>query len=112
VRWVWSTLWSSQDFGPLPNRVKTAGFRLRGRQKRPAPRRSSYGRRAYEQTDVLVGRSSVSKLLTPLAVDDRLPWKLDREGQPLWLVVVELLSPTSYLVQYPDGKTEILVDSE
>ncbi len=65
-----------------------------------------------EQTKFLVGRSNVSKLVAPLAVGDRLPWKLDREGQPLWLVVVEVLSPTSYLVQYPDGKTEILVDSE
>lgn len=56
--------------------------------------------------------SHVSKLLAPLAVGDRLPWKLDREGRPRWLVVVEVISATSYLVQYPDGKTEILVDSE
>jgi hypothetical protein len=54
----------------------------------------------------------MSKLLASLAVGDRLPWRLDREGRPLWLVVVEVISATSYLVQYPDGKTEILVDSE
>ena len=56
--------------------------------------------------------SRVSKLLAPLAVGDRLPWKLDREGRPQWLVVVDVLSATSYLVQYPDGTTEVLVDSE
>jgi hypothetical protein len=59
-----------------------------------------------------MGCSHVSKLLAPLAVGDRLPWRLDREGRPLWLVVVEVIGATSYLVQYPDGKTEILVDSE
>jgi hypothetical protein len=56
--------------------------------------------------------SHVSKLLAPLAIGDRLPWKLDREGRPRWLVVVDVISATSYLVQDPDGKTEILVDSE
>ena len=54
----------------------------------------------------------MSKLLAPLAVGDQLPWKLDRDGQPQWLVVVEVINSTSYLVRYPDGKTEILVDSE
>jgi hypothetical protein len=39
-------------------------------------------------------------------------WKLDRDGLPQWLIVVEVIDPTSYLVRYPDGKTEILVDSE
>ena len=34
------------------------------------------------------------------------------DGEPQWLVVVEVIKPTSYLVRYPDGKTEILVDSE
>ncbi len=56
--------------------------------------------------------SHASKPLAPLAVGDRLPWKLDREGRPRWLVVIDVISATSYLVQYPDGKTEILVDSE
>ena len=56
--------------------------------------------------------SHVSKQLAPLAVGDRLPWKLDREGRPQWLVVVDVISATSYVVHYPDGKTEMLVDSE
>jgi hypothetical protein len=56
--------------------------------------------------------SHESKLLAPLAIGDRLPWKLDREGRPRWLVVVDVISATSYLVEYPDGTTEILVDSE
>jgi hypothetical protein len=59
-----------------------------------------------------MGCSHVSKLLAPLAVGDQLPWKLDRDGQPQWLIVVEVINSTSYLVRYPDGKTEILVDSE
>ena len=55
---------------------------------------------------------SKSSLLAPLAVGDRLPWKLDHEGEPQWLVVVDVLSSTSYLVRYPDGSTETFVDSE
>jgi hypothetical protein len=74
--------------------------------------RSSYGRPAMNRENSLSDGSHVSKLLAPLAVGDRLPWKLDREGRPQWLVVVDVLSATSYLVRYPDGKTEILVDSE
>jgi hypothetical protein len=67
---------------------------------------------AHEQVERRNGRSRVSKLLAPLAVGDRLPCKLDRDGQPQWLIVVEVIDPTSYLVRYPDGKTEILVDLE
>ena len=67
---------------------------------------------AYERMERRIGWSRVSKLLAPLVVGDRLPWKLDRDGQPRWLIVVEVIDPTSYLVRYPDGKTEILVDSE
>jgi len=54
----------------------------------------------------------MSKLLAPLAVCDQLPWKLDRDGRPQWLIVVEVINSTSNRVRYPDGKTEILVDSE
>ena len=43
---------------------------------------------------------------------DRLPWKLDHDGKPQSLVVVDVLTSTSYLVRYPNGSTEILVDSE
>jgi hypothetical protein len=56
--------------------------------------------------------NATSSLLPPLAVGDRLPLKLDREGEPQWLVVVDVLSSTSYLVRYPDGSIETLVDSE
>jgi hypothetical protein len=66
----------------------------------------------YDRRNPFVGWLAVSKLLVPLAVGDRLPWKLDRDGEPQWLVVAQVISPTSYLVRYPDGKTEILVDSE
>jgi hypothetical protein len=53
-----------------------------------------------------------SGLLAHLSVGDRLPWKPDHDGEPQWLVVVGVLSPTSYLVRYPDDSTETLVDSE
>ena len=55
---------------------------------------------------------SVTSLLAKLEVGDCLPWKLGDDGEPLWLIVAEVLSPTSYLVRYPDGTTEILIDSE
>ena len=54
----------------------------------------------------------MTSLLAKLEVGDRLPWKLGDDGEPLWLIVAEVLSPTSYLVRYPDGTTEILIDSE
>ena len=55
---------------------------------------------------------SKSRLLAPLTVGDRLPWKLDHEGEPQWLFVVDVLSPTSYVVRYPDDSFGALVDSE
>jgi hypothetical protein len=51
-------------------------------------------------------------LLAPLHVGDRLPWKLDRRGEPQWVTVIEVVSDVSYLVRYPDGVTQLLVDSE
>lgn len=51
-------------------------------------------------------------LLAPLEVGDRLPWKLERDGEPQWLTVIDIASDTSYIVRYPDGATELLVDSE
>jgi hypothetical protein len=52
-------------------------------------------------------RSSIpdsnSSLLAPLSIGDRLPWKLDHDGEPQWLVVIDVPSSTSYLVRYPDG---------
>ena len=58
------------------------------------------------------GADSDSSLLAALSVGNRLPWKLDHDSEPQWLVVVDVLSSTSYLVRYPDGTTETLVDSE
>ncbi len=54
----------------------------------------------------------MNSVLARLDVGDRLPWKLGDDGEPLWLIVAEVLSPTSYLVRYPDGSTEILIDSQ
>jgi hypothetical protein len=56
--------------------------------------------------------NQATKLLAPLSAGDRLPWKIDLDGEPQWLVVIESLSPTSYLVQYPDERSEVLVDFE
>jgi hypothetical protein len=56
--------------------------------------------------------TTMSKLLSPLKIGDQLPWKLDRNGEPQWLTVIEVLSDTSYLVRYPDGAVETLTDSE
>jgi hypothetical protein len=54
---------------------------------------------------------SKSSLLAPLTIGNRLPWELDHEGDPQWLVVIDMLSPTSYVVRYPDGSLGALVDS-
>jgi hypothetical protein len=51
-------------------------------------------------------------LLAPLAVGDRLPWRFDADGEPQWLTVVECLPGSAYLVRYPDGRVETLIDSE
>jgi len=56
--------------------------------------------------------TTMSKLLRSLKVGDQLPWKLDRNSEPQWLTVIEVLSDTSYLVRYPDGTVETLTDSE
>ncbi len=53
-----------------------------------------------------------TSLLAPLKVGDRLPWKLDRDGEAQWLTVIEMVSSVSYVVRYPDGTNEFLVDSE
>jgi hypothetical protein len=53
-----------------------------------------------------------TSLLAPLEVGDRLPWKLDRDGEPQWLTVIGVVSSVSYVVRYPDGTNEFLVDSE
>jgi hypothetical protein len=56
--------------------------------------------------------TTMSQLLAPLNAGDKLPWRLDRDGEPQWLTVVEVLSDTGYVVRYPDGSLETLTDSE
>lgn len=55
--------------------------------------------------------ASESRLLAPLDVGDRLPWRLTRDGEAEWLIVVEVIDELSYRVCYPDGTIRILVDS-
>jgi hypothetical protein len=50
--------------------------------------------------------------LAPLRIGDRLPWKLDRHGEPQWLTVIEIANDVSYTFRYPDDTTEVLLDSE
>jgi hypothetical protein len=72
---------------------------------------SSYGRPGMgKPRDTGSGKSA--KLLAPLAIGDKLPWRLRRDGEPEWLVVVEVIDGSSYRVRYPDGTTFVLVDSE
>jgi hypothetical protein len=59
-----------------------------------------------------IGSGESAKLLAPLALGDKLPWRLRRDGEPEWLVVVEVIDSSRYRVQYPDGTTSVLVDSE
>lgn len=54
----------------------------------------------------------MTRLLAPLKVGDKLPWRLGADGEPQWLTVIEVVSDVSYLVRYPDGAIELLVDSE
>lgn len=54
----------------------------------------------------------MTRLLASLKVSDRLPWRLRPDGEPEFLTVIEVVSEVSYLVRYPDGTIEPLVDSE
>jgi ribosomal protein L35AE/L33A len=54
----------------------------------------------------------MTKLLAQLQVDDQIPWKLDRDGKPQWLTVTQVLGRGGYVVRYPDGRLETLVDTE
>jgi hypothetical protein len=49
--------------------------------------------------------------LAPLTVGDRLPWRLDEDGKPMWLTISEVLGPAHYAVRYPDGHVVVLTDS-
>ena len=51
-------------------------------------------------------------MLATLTTGSRIPWKLDRNGTPMWLTVVSVDAPGRYTVQYPDGHLETLTDSE
>jgi hypothetical protein len=42
---------------------------------------------------------AAASLLAPLNVGDRLPWKLDRQGEPQWLTVIEVVSDLSYVIR-------------
>jgi hypothetical protein len=45
--------------------------------------------------------SLTGSLLAPLAAGDKLPWKLATDGQPQWLVVIDVMGPDRYVVLYP-----------
>jgi hypothetical protein len=81
--------------------------------ERPRDRRMARTQeRSYRRQAMHSPKSdTASTLLEPLHVGDRLPWKLDPRGEPQWLTVVEVVNDVSYLVRYPDGKTQLLVDS-
>jgi hypothetical protein len=53
----------------------------------------------------------MSELLVSLQLGDRLPWRLDADGEPQWLIVVEVVTQSEYVVEYPDGTRESLVDA-
>jgi hypothetical protein len=59
-----------------------------------------------------IGSGESPSLLAPLAVGDKLPWRLRQDGEPEWLVVVEVIDGLRYRVRHPDGTTCVLVDSE
>lgn len=54
----------------------------------------------------------MSPLLAPLKVGDQLPWRLNPDGEPEWLTVIEVIDGVTYVVRYPDGTVGALVDSE
>jgi hypothetical protein len=55
---------------------------------------------------------AMTRLLAPLKVGDRLPWRLDANGEGHWLTVIEVVDSVTYIVRYPDGAIGALVDSE
>jgi hypothetical protein len=54
----------------------------------------------------------MTRLLAPLKVGDTLPWRLDSNGEPAWLTVIEVVDSVTYVVRYPDGTIATLVDSD
>jgi hypothetical protein len=59
-----------------------------------------------------LGNQEAPKLLATLGVGDRLPWRLARDGEPRWPVVVEVTGASRYRGRYPDGTVGEIVDSE
>jgi hypothetical protein len=57
-------------------------------------------------------KPDTAPVLARLHVGDRLPWQLDRRSEPEWVTVIEVVSDVSYMVRYPDGTIQLLVDSE
>jgi len=101
VRWVWSRLWSFQVEDALTTASEDASFEL-----------TSQHRAIVDELMCHDEPDTAARLLAPLDVGDRLPWKLDRNREPQWLTVIEVVSDVSYMIRYPDGTTELLVDSE
>jgi hypothetical protein len=58
------------------------------------------------------GSCESAELLAPLAVGDKIPLQLRRDGEPEWWVVVGVIEDSRYRVRYPDGTTSVLADSE
>ena len=54
----------------------------------------------------------MTRLLAPLSVGDRLPWRLDENGEPQRLTVIEVVDSVTYVARSPDGTIGALVDSE
>lgn len=54
----------------------------------------------------------MTPLLAPLKMGDELPFRLDGDGEPQWLTVIEVIDSVTYIVRYPDDTTELLVDAE
>ena len=94
-------------YGAFASKTPVVGGTTARRAHSPAQERS-YRRRAMHSPKP----DTASTLLAPLHVGDRVPWKLDRLGEPQWLTVVNVVNDMSYLVRCPDGKTQLLVDSE
>lgn len=54
----------------------------------------------------------MSQRLARLDVGSEIPYKLDTDGAPQWLLVTKILSEASCEVRYPDGSLQVLKDSE
>ena len=69
MRWVWSRLWSFRVENAQGSNARQAGGR------KPSYRRASMNSQRLD---------TASKALAPLRVGDRLPWRLNHQGEPQW----------------------------